>query len=63
MHRVWLLVEVVEVGDTPAASGSRKPGPWAGELVAQALDHQHRGDFHSREAALRWIADEIPRQT
>ena len=46
-----------------AVGGSRKPGPWVGELVDRALDHQHRGDFHSREAALRWITQEIPRRT
>ena len=46
-----------------AVGGSRKPGPWVGELVDRALDHQHRGDFDSREAALRWITEEIPRRT
>ncbi len=46
-----------------ASGGSRKPGPWVGELVDHALDRQHRGDFDSREAALRWITEEIPRRT
>lgn len=39
-----------------AAGGSRKPGPWVGELVGAALDRQHRGRFRSRTDALQWIA-------
>jgi hypothetical protein len=33
-----------------------KPGPWVGELVAEALDRQYRGEFANRAAALNWLA-------
>ena len=51
---------LIQGRDVLAAAGARrKPGPWVGELVAQDLDRQHRGDFDSRAAALRWIAEKI----
>lgn len=32
----------------------RKPGPWLGELVAEALDRQYRGEFVDKDAAVAW---------
>lgn len=43
-----------------AAAGRRKPGPWVGALVSEALDRQHRGDFATRSAALRWLDGRVP---
>lgn len=34
---------------------SRKPGPWLGKLVEEALDRQYRGQFASKEEALAWV--------
>jgi tRNA nucleotidyltransferase/poly(A) polymerase len=36
---------------------SRKPGPWVGELVAEALDRQYRGEFTDVDAAREWLGD------
>lgn len=33
---------------------SRKPGPWLGELVAESLDRQYRGEFADKDAAVAW---------
>ncbi len=32
----------------------RKPGPWLGELVSEALDRQYRGEFPTKDAAVAW---------
>lgn len=34
---------------------SRKPGPWVGKLVDEALDRQYRGLFEDKEDALEWV--------
>lgn len=34
---------------------SRKPGPWLGKLVDEALDRQYRGQFTDKEDALAWV--------
>ena len=35
----------------------RKPGPWLGELMNEALDRQYRGEFRSKEEALAWAME------
>lgn len=62
----WAAVHAVAegVGDRPEPAliqgrdvlpfVSRKPGPWLGELMTEALDHQYRGEFASKEAAVAW---------
>lgn len=52
------------VGDTPEPAliqgrdvlsvVPRKPGPWLGALVNEALDRQYRGEFTDKDAALSW---------
>jgi len=37
------------------AAGGRKPGPWVGELVTDALDRQYRGQWRDRTAAVQWL--------
>lgn len=41
------------------AGGGRKPGPWVGELVAEALDRQYRGEFADAEAAREWLRGQV----
>jgi len=41
------------------AAGSRKPGPWVGELVAEARERQYRGEFSDQDAALAWLENRV----
>ena len=36
----------------------RKPGPWLGELVSEALDRQYRGEFADKDAAVAWAVSQ-----
>jgi hypothetical protein len=47
---------LVQGRDVLAGAAGRKPGPWVGALGSEALDRQYRGEFPSRPAALRWLA-------
>ena len=47
----------VQGRDVMAAAAGRRPGPWVGQLVEQALQRQHRGDFTGRDEALNWLND------
>jgi tRNA nucleotidyltransferase/poly(A) polymerase len=52
---------MIQGRDVLAASGrSKKAGPWVGELVAEALDRQHRGEFPRRSDALCWLSSNFP---
>jgi len=54
------LTAMIQGRDVLAVSQTaRKPGKWVGTWVADALDRQHRGQFASREDALRWLATAI----
>jgi tRNA nucleotidyltransferase/poly(A) polymerase len=45
------------------AAGSRKPGPWVGALVAEALERQYRGEFSDQDAALAWLENHVSEVT
>jgi len=47
---------VIRGRDIVAAAGGRRPGPWVGELVAEALDRQYRGEFTDKSGAPRGCA-------
>ena len=51
---------LVQGRDVMAAVGAaRKPGPWVGELVSEALDKQYRGEFADAEAAREWLRGQV----
>lgn len=37
----------------------RKPGPWVGKLVDEALDRQYRGLFKDKDTALEWVKNSL----
>lgn len=48
--------DVMELSD-------RKPGPWVGELLTAARDHQYRGEFEDKSSALEWVREYINSDT
>lgn len=57
---------VGETAEPPLVQGrdiiplsSKKPGPWVGELVAAALDKQYRGEFVTKDAAVKWAKSQF----
>lgn len=48
---------LVQGRDVMAAAAGRRAGPWVGQLVEQALQMQHRGEFTGRDEALSWLND------
>jgi tRNA nucleotidyltransferase/poly(A) polymerase len=36
----------------------RKPGPWVGKIVEEAMERQYRGEFTDRDAALEWAREQ-----